>query len=482
MNRQLNELIELIKDEKKQLEVELDYCFTLDPEEVLNEINYKGNLTSNTINEFYENEFNISSDFQNYLNNYGNEAIQPVYENIINLIDQSTKEIVLSEINSNIHYYEKNLNINEFKEISNYTYLESSEIFNKMKRSIDIYGIEDFYDNLENEIKNIEMTNLRRLNGEPTKDIQDIINTNIEDTFKKLLGYSENTKLLINSSEVFAQFKKNISENLDNLEKSFKDSKKQIIKNNYQDDIKNYLFEKLNYLKNITSNYYISINETFYKIKDYLENSNLKINILLNRCENMTYIAFSRKYEEISGEVQELDKNYDTDKEEETVLDKIPWENNNLEVTAEFGKFIQKGKLKFSYKYEKGSSPRLNVEFRDEGKPEKLDLKIEEKYGDSCGEKVEEINVEFKGVSYITYIDYNVSDNTINMTTITNFESFDYYIIKYKIDASNGVVCRNVMGTEICTGSQNACSPNPKTHKKENQKNFYKVDTVILEA
>ena len=43
MNDELEELIELINDQKEQLKVEIDYCFTLDPEDVLNDINNKLN-------------------------------------------------------------------------------------------------------------------------------------------------------------------------------------------------------------------------------------------------------------------------------------------------------------------------------------------------------------------------------------------------------------------------------------------------------
>ena len=58
-------------------------------------------------------------------------------------------------------------------------------------------------------------------------------------------------------------------------------------------------------------------------------------------------------------------------------------------------------------------------------KPEKLNLEIEDSYGD-CGNKIQEIEAEFGNVSFITYIDYNIATNKINMTTITNFESYDY--------------------------------------------------------
>jgi hypothetical protein len=38
------------------------------------------------------------------------------------------------------------------------------------------------------------------------------------------------------------------------------------------------------------------------------------------------------------------------------------------------------------------------------------------------------------------------------MTTITNFESYDYTVQKYKKDVSSVQQCRNIMGLTLCTG------------------------------
>ena len=123
----------------------------------------------------------------------------------------------------------------------------------------------------------------------------------------------------------------------------------------------------------------------------------------------------------------------------------------------------------------------MRVELIDEGKPEKLNLEIEESYGD-CGKKIQEIEAEFGNVSFITYIDYNIPTNKINMTTITNFESYDYTIVKYKKDVSSGQQCRNIMGLTVCTGSGGCKEVGPRTHKEENQESIYEVNTVFYDV
>ena len=76
----------------------------------------------------------ISENFQNYSNNYGNEIIKPIYANLTNIIDESSKDIIVSNINKNIKNYEDKLNIIQFNDLSNNKYLLTKEIFEKIKK------------------------------------------------------------------------------------------------------------------------------------------------------------------------------------------------------------------------------------------------------------------------------------------------------------------------------------------------------------
>ena len=482
MNNNLYELIELINYQKEMLKVEIDNCFTLEPEEVLNDINNKLNITLNSINDYYNNKFNISEDFKDYLNNYGNDIIKPYYTQLINFIDESTKDIIINNINKHIKDYEDKLNIEEFNNGTNDIFLSTKEIFEKIKNFINIYGLNDkYYDNLDKEIKQIE---LRRAEETITDENNKQTNKNIPQMLSELRNNSENAAIFINSFEGFNNFDNYLSEDFTNLDISFKKSKDLIKKNNYSNEINDDLLEKLNYLKNITSNYYFSINDTLYNLKDYLDKSILEINELLYICENSTYNAFSKKYESISDEVQNIDKNYNTNEKSSPIIYNTTWENtNNIKATAKMDNLIKKGKFKFIYNYEKGSSPLMRVELINEGKPEELDLKIEDSYGvdGDCGKKVEEIKAKFNNVSFITYIDYNITTNKINMTKITEFDSFDYSICKYKKGVSSGSTCRMIMGLQVCTGSSN-CQKESDNIQEKTKNRTYIINTEIFDA
>ena len=481
MNKQLEELLEIVHEQKEQLIIEMDCCFTLEPEEVLNDIKNKLNITLESVNEYnnnYLDGFIISANFTKYLISYGNEIIKPLYEPLIDLIDESTRNIILNNIDENIKTYENNMNVDEFNELSNKTYFLAKNIYENIKTFINIYGIEGYNDNLDNEIRKIELRrNIRILN-----DIEDIrYDKGVSEVFSKLLENSEKITILLNSFEEFNTFNTNITDDFINLDKSFKKSKELIIKNKYDEEITNNLTQKLNYLKEITSNYYNSINESFYILKDYLNKSIYEINDLLNECENITYKTFSEKYEAISKEVRTIDKEVNENSEGSPITHNSSWENNNIIATATMGNLIKRGKFKFFYNYEKGSAPIMRIELIDESKPEQLKLEIENQFGD-CGKNVQEITAYFNDVIFITYIDYNIVTNEINMTTVTNFESYDYEICKYKIGVSTGQVCKKIMGLTVCTGDNGCQQVGPRTHNTTTHERVYDSNTEIFNA
>ena len=489
MNKQLNELLENINEQKEVLKSEIDNCFTLEPEEVLNEINNKINNTLESLNEYnskYYDGFSISNDFTNYLNNYGNNVIQPLYIKLIELIDDSTKNIILNNINKNSKIFIENLNTNAFNELSNKTYSLTKEIYEKIKNSINIYGIKEYNNNLNNEIININLRNIRRLNGEMTDEDQEKekninIDRGVSEIFKKLLEYSENLIIFVNGFEEFNKFKNNIINALNSLDDSFSKSKNQIIKNNYENYITDNLTEKLIYLKNISSDYYNSLNETFCNLEYYLNRSIYEIYDLLNQCENITYKTFSEKYENITKEIKFINKEYNNDTEISPIKHNSSWENNNLMATAKFKNLKKKGKFNFFYKYEKGSSPIMRVELVDECKPEDLELVIEEQYAD-CGKNVEEVIAKFDDVNitFITYIDYNIILNQINMTTIANFDSYEYDIYKYKIQTSSRKVCKIILGNEICVGGDGCSEVGIRNHNTITKGKFSDTNSIIF--
>ena len=137
-------MIETIRNEREMLKSKIDNLFTIEPDDVLNDINLKINNTIYSIEEYnsHLNTFTISEDLINYLNSYGETKIKPIYESLINLLNNQTKHTIILNIEENYKNYEQYLNLRDYIEQSNKIYLIfETNYINKIKGNINSYGI-----------------------------------------------------------------------------------------------------------------------------------------------------------------------------------------------------------------------------------------------------------------------------------------------------------------------------------------------------
>ena len=263
INLKTNEMIITIRNETQILKSKIDDLFIIEPDIVLNDINLKINNTIDSIKKFnsHLNTFQISEELINYLNDYGEIKIKPFYESLINLLNSKTKNRIIFSIEENCKNYEKYFNLRDFIEQSNNVYLKfETNYINKMKDNINNYGINNYPEHLENEINRQNERNRRRL--ELTDEEIETINQEkisdkaIDDVFKILLTSSNNTKTYINNFEKFDEFDKLIIKYINKVNSAYKLSQKIILDNDYEEEIKNILNDKLEFLKQMNLNYY----------------------------------------------------------------------------------------------------------------------------------------------------------------------------------------------------------------------------------
>ena len=158
----------------------------------------------------------------------------------------------------------------------------------------------------------------RRLSGTETeedmeKNAKEKINDRgIEESFQKILNLSENAKSFFDGLEAFNDFEKKINNYMKKINLSYKKSSELITKNEYADDVEIFLNEKLNNLTNISQEYYLSINESYFNLKNYLNKSLIDLNTLLNKCAEITYKTFNNEYESISKSTTNVSQKYST--------------------------------------------------------------------------------------------------------------------------------------------------------------------------
>ncbi len=443
------------------LKSKIDNLFTIEPENVLNDINLKINDTIYSIEKFnsHLNTFKISEELINYLNGYGETKIKPIYESFINLLNNETKHTVILYIEGNYKNYEKYLNLRDFIEQSNNISLKfENNYIDKIKENINSYGINNYPEYLENEINRQNERNKMRRSRLLSNEEFGIINNEknsdkaLDDIFKILLTSSNNTKTYINNFEKFDEFDKLITKYINKVNSAYKLSQKIILDNNYEEEILNALNDKLENLKQMSLNYYKQINESYYKVKKHIIKSINDINTDLNECANITYNTIEDKYNLISKQVESLNKE-ESEISQEKIENNFIVENQNQITTVNYVIFnmTKKTNIKYDLTFEDNGmkKPNVNINIINQNKPKKMNFDLIKSLN-GCGRIVESIEIEFNDVNYTMNVDFNTKSNDINLTTITNFEAYQYNKEIYQIEEESFSECFFILGINIC--------------------------------
>ena len=476
MNAKTNDMIQTINNLKESVRVMFDDLFSLDVEQILNQTNSKMNITLDSIKEYdnYFNSFKVPQDLINFINNYGKTTIQPAYIPIETLLNKETKALTLKHLNENVKDYEDYYNINEIIEKTNKTYSSLKNdnidpIINQAKS----YGTteKEYEEILQNEINRIERRYLRRLNDEQTEeDIAEeyhekVADKSVDDNFHKILNSIESTVNFIKSYENFDKFEEIINSNIIKLNNSYKDSQNTIDEVYKDDDIYDILNNTLQNLTNKSLNYYIEIKKSFKSLRKYIEDSIDEINNLLNKCANSTYKTFANKYEEIQKKAESIDKQQNDTQEDINKISHTSISQNTEYITDfDISTLIKKARFTFSLKTEGNGDikkPKVEASVTNQIRPDSAKFEIYSPFG-TCGRNIQRIDVKFNDVNYTTKIYFDTNSTLINVSTITDFEAYDYYIGKYKVENSDENHCNNVLGIIVC--AESTCDlENPET-------------------
>ena len=437
MNEKTADMVLSVVEKREMLKANLDDLFSLEPDEVLNDINNKINNTLRVIDRYnnHLNDFKISDNFVDFLNNYGNDIIKPKFDGILDILNQETKNTVVEKIGENSKNYIDYFNDKEFLEKSNNTYINIDKKYIKnINESIEEYGKENYPNNLETEIDRQTKKNRRRLERLLTEEEiendhkEKIADKTIDDTFSKLLTSSNNTRRFINSFEKFSDFDKIINENINKLNTAYKYSLKRIKANNYVEDTYNTLTTILSQLKQTTLDYYKNINSSFYILKDHLKDSIEIIDDNLNKCANITYDTFAEKYENISA-IKKFNSTIETIKP--NIQDSYIVENQAKITTVNYtvSDILEKACFIFDYSYKKEGDikkPKLTISVINQSRPGKIFFKFIKK-NITNGDIIDRVEVEPNDVNLTMNINYNTSTlNLIYITSIVDFKSYIY--------------------------------------------------------
>ena len=437
-------LIREINKQKEYLKIILDNIPALDSDSVLNEINLQINITSDSIEEYKSHlkTFKIYQELITYLNNFGTREISPLYQNFQNIIINLNKNSVLLNLEAKSNEYKNAYNPQEFTKLSNKTYEEIKlNYIDSINNSSQLY-YENYTENLDNRIKDL---NLRRLEDND-EDIfnRKVADKSLDEIFHKLLNNSLQIKKLIISSELFDDFDKKISSSKNNFSIAYKKAKTMLTNDSYEEEMLTTFKQRLEELKNHSTEYYSLINESFYELKNSLKSSISDLNDLLKGCANITYETFAKKYGEYLSKVEpvNIEKKDEESFEEE---EEVSIQNYQLKVKATSDSIQKEAVFQYDYEYyldETGeiNIPHLTTNLINLNNPRKISFKIE-KVLTECAKEIEEIEVVFNNANYSISLDFSPNSENILSTISTLFDDYKYSVERYNTSNIKNITC-----------------------------------------
>jgi hypothetical protein len=333
---------------------------------------------------------------------------------------------------------------------------------------------------LKEEIDKIEDRNLRILNGEDIEH-SSIIEQSTEKSLKKILNISENANKFVKSFEKFEQFNEIIQNNINKLNISYKQSK-YIIDESFKEEQELYevMQNKLGNLYNLSLNYYQNIAENYSSLRSYIEELLDDINNLLIQCVNITYETFEKEFENMSSKYKDFIINENEQENKEPISKISISQNTQFTTEANFENIEKKVKYKFEYSSEgegQIKNQKIFLSVINQIKPKKTSFKITNKFQDNCGEEYQTVDVEFNNITYTTNLIFDTESNLVNLTSLSNFDSFNYKVARYKINPSQLNLCFGSLGIDLCIDDneeqcedkETVSTPVLKTYKKVNK-------------
>ena len=438
LNYETEELINLINDYKNSLMIETDELFILEPENILQEINIQINITLDSIKEYKSQiqKFKIPNELIEYLNSFGINFINPIYNDFKKEIDKLSKNQILSNFEKNTQNYEDSLNSEEFHNVSNTIILNLKS---------------NYFDSMSSYINNYYSKFSKIFEEEVYKENNEIIDRPLEETFEKLLINKDNIKLFFDTLKEFNDYDILIVKNINNLNLAFKESQKLIEDSNYEEENKNNFNDKLFYLKEKSLDYYNNINDSFYNLKQYLDNSIKNINQGINKCINITYETLIKEYKNISEKENPLNEEFSKNEEKRDLFDNFETEDNKYFISTELNKLEHYAKFNVELLFENNDykNPKLVINIINKSRPKNMILDVYYLYG-NCAKKGIKIDSNFNEAVYKINSFYDTKSVNIIATSYTNFEKYEYTTEVYEYEDSDEITCFTVAYIEFC--------------------------------
>ena len=432
INKETNDMYYFVNKAKEEGRDSLNNFFTLKTDEILSDIETKLNNTIKAIKLYkyhFNNTFKVQNEIQQFLDDFGKDIILPKFQEIKDLLDKETKELIRNNLIKYSKEYEKEYSIETFENKTKEINLNLTNYFDDLNNTLKKYGSsdEEYKLNLEKEVSNYKR--IRRL--EDTNEEKILYNQQASyNELDKTMNIIKNSALDINkfieSFNLFNNFEEKINKYIIDLNYQNGISENLIKKN---DDNYEELSIKLYELHSLSLDYYDKANSTYNELKEFIKNRIKLINELIEKCSNITYKVLSNKYIDIKNDFNPV-KKIMKEEEETVAVDKFNLKaGTDLSYTIEtrVEKFLVDNEFILDIIFdEESKNPKIIGKVINKNKPKKFEINFYSQNGQSCGKIGRKISTDFNNITLLSDIDYTsgLSYATIN----TNFNNDEYNV------------------------------------------------------
>jgi hypothetical protein len=249
----------------------------------------------------------------------------------------------------------------------------------------------------------------------------------LENTFKSLKASSQLVKQKIQTLDLFSKFEDKINNYINNIKEQYEIIKNSIKNKNFTEEISTKLYEKLEELKEHSISYYNNFKIKYEQIKDYLEDSIINIDKLIEKSSNITYKVINDKYKEIKNNFKQINNKIENTKKIEPItINKIE-SNINYQIQITFKEMIINNEFFFDINLEDGKY-KLKGQLINKNRPKSFIIDFATKKG-KCAFEGKEMTINLNSISSIVELEF---DSSSLKTSITKKDNIPEYTIDYK--------------------------------------------------
>ena len=405
---------------KLLMEKELNNLFILDSEGIKNNILVKVSETNLVIDEYNKHltAFKVSDEVINFFDKLSSDIILSKYNRLNDLLNKESFEFIKNNSETLSNEFKDEYSIDKFTDFINKKNINFSLYFDNYIKILNSYGStkDNYTENLNKEI--IKYNNLK--SSEETND-----RINWDNSFKELKTTATLIQEYINNLDLFEAFEEKIKNHIKDKNIQYEYSK--YILNNNKDENTNYdlLIQRLENLKNISSQYYYEANIIYHEMKNHLIDNINRVNEKIHSCENITKEIINNNYKEIKEKFKTINITKEILKEDITILKYNFYEiDKYFTVETEIENYYVYNEFFVDIDFEDSkNNPKVIGKIVNNIKPKIFNID----FYSSSGQMVKigrKINVNFNNIMSYTKIIFDGKLNNANIVTNFNFDEY----------------------------------------------------------